>query len=246
MDETLRYIDSYFQNGLGDAEKQRFEKRCQTDEAFADAVAFYIMSREAARQELLAEKGPAWLAAEEPQTAKAAPLAPVRKMFWQRWMAAAAAACVALATVVYYFLFSATPQSFAHTYVQENISRLYHTMDGSMDSLQQGIGAYNSGNYTEALALFSAVYKAHPDNSDALQYAGLSCLRQKKYSEALAQFTELSNKKLVSNPGLFLKAVTLLERNAAGDKGDAKRLLERVRNEKLENHKEAAEWLSKW
>lgn len=246
MDETLHFIDSYFQNGLSEAEKQRFEERCQHEEAFADAVAFYVMSREAAREELLVEKTKAWTGEEERDKARAAPAAPLRKMPFSRWAAYAAAACVTIFIGLYFLYPSATPQSLAHTYVQENLSHIPQTMDGSRDSLQKGIGAYNSGNYTEALALFSALYEGHPDNSEALEYAGRAYLRQKKYNEALAQFTQLANKKLVSNAGLFLKAVTLLERNAAGDKEIAKGLLERVRNEKLENGKEAAEWLRKW
>lgn len=244
MDETLHYIDSYFQNGLSETEKGRFEERCQQDEAFAGAVAFYVMSREAARQELLEQKAKAWTDSDEAANANVKP-APVRTIFWRRWAAAAAAACVALATGAYYLLFSVSTQRLAHHYIQDSLSHIGHTMDGSTDSLQQGITDYNSGNYTEAAAVFTALYKSHPDNNEALENAGIAYLRQKAYDQALAQFTELSNKKLVSNRGLFLKAVTLLDRNAAGDKEAAKPLLEKVRDEKLDGNQQAADWLDK-
>lgn len=245
MNETLHYIDTYFQNGLGDAEKGRFEERCQTDEAFAEAVAFYIMSREAARQELLAQKAKAW-AGEEGEKASVAPAAPVRRIAFSRWAGYAAAACVTVFVGLYFLYPSATPPRLAHAYVQDSLSTLSHTMDGSTDSLQQGITAYNGGNYAEAVTLFTALYKSDPNNIDALENAGVVYLKQKDYDQALARFTELAGKKLWINRGLFLKAVTFLERNAAGDKEAAKRLLEQVRDEKLEGSGKATEWLNKW
>ena len=51
---------------------------------------------------------------------------------------------------------------------------------------------------------------------------------------------------MLSNPGLFYKAVTLLKRNKEGDVKQAKELLEQVVKEHLDNSKEAAEWLKKF
>jgi hypothetical protein len=45
---------------------------------------------------------------------------------------------------------------------------------------------------------------------------------------------------------LFLKAVTLMQRNKQGDKEKAKQLLEQVKDQNLEGSKEAEEWLRKW
>ena len=49
-----------------------------------------------------------------------------------------------------------------------------------------------------------------------------------------------------SNPGMFLKAVTLLMRNEQDDKAQAKLLLEQVVNKNEEGSKTALEWLKKW
>lgn len=246
MNEALDYIDRYFQKGLTEAEAKDFEGRCQTDEDFADTVAFYIMSRQAAKEKLVEEKASVWPANERPPETNVVPMAPVRRQPFKLWISYAAAACVLLLIGLFFLFPKSTPQSLAHVYVQKNLSQIGHTMDGATDSMQKGISAYNDGKYAEALALFTALYKANPDNNDALEYAGRSCLKQKNYEEALALFTELANKKLVSNRGPFLKAVTLLERNAAGDKEAAKKLLERVRNEELEGSNQAADWLNKW
>lgn len=246
MNETLDYIDAYFQKQLSEAEKDRFEERCVRDEDFAADVAFYISSREAVRQKLLEEKTKAWSAEEGAGDGKVVAMGPARQKPFARWLAYAAAACVTIFIGLYFLYPSATPQTLAHAYVKETLSHLDHTMDGSRDSLQQGITAYNDGRYDEALALFAGVYKAHPDNSDALQYAGRVYLQQKAYDKALAQFGELSGKKLFSNWGPFLTAVTLLDRNRAGDKEAAKALLEQVRDQHLDGEKEAGEWLRRW
>ncbi len=55
MPDNLEYIESYFQQVLNAEEKQAFEKKCETDEAFAKEVAFYIVTRETLREDLLAK-----------------------------------------------------------------------------------------------------------------------------------------------------------------------------------------------
>jgi tetratricopeptide (TPR) repeat protein len=154
--------------------------------------------------------------------------------------------CLAVA-LVYFFTSSDTPQKFADNYIKNNYSQLSQNMDASTDSLQQGIAAYNKKDYDKALLLFQNVYNTHPDNSDAKKYIGFVHLVRKDYDKALVHFDELAQKKgLFSNPGLFLKALTLLERNKENDKATAKKLLEQVMQENLEGKKEAEDWLKKW
>lgn len=65
------------------------------------------------------------------------------------------------------------------------------------------------------------------------KFIGLVYLVTNNYDKVLQQFEELATRKdLYRNPGLFLKAVTLLNRNREGDKAQAKGLLERVVNER--------------
>ena len=120
-------------------------------------------------------------------------------------------------------------------------------MDASHDSIQVGIAAYNDKEYDKALELFEGVENNDPSNSDAKKYAGLAYLQKKEYDKAVQQFTALANMQgLFSNQGDFLKAVTLIERNKAGDKNDAQKLLQKVVNEKEDDQDKAAELLKKF
>lgn len=178
----------------------------------------------------------------------AAKVVPMRSPWkWYR-MAMSAAAVLVLVLTAYFFLIQkpSHPRQLAHLYVTEELSQLSLTMDGGKDSLQQGMAAYNNKEYARALEIFNALYKTHPENTDALKNAGITYLTTGKYSQALACFDELAAKKdLFSNPGLFLKAVTLMERNEGDDVQKAELLLKRVIDEKQEGSVEAARWLKK-
>lgn len=254
MSKSLEYIEAYFEKKLSIQEKQIFEDRCMQDTNFAGEVAFYISSRKAIRQKLLEHKRNQWSVIEtntdinEPGADTALPSdpAPVKKMAFRKWMPYVAAASMLLAVATYSFYSQETTHQLAKGYVK-TLTHIDQNM-GSADSLQQGINAYNNGDYDSALYLFQNVYKAYPDHSDAKKYIGLVYLMKEDYDKALIHFDELSQRKdLLSNPGVFLKAVTLLKRNKQGDKETAKVLLEQVvQNDKLEHRKEAAEWLGKW
>ena len=124
---------------------------------------------------------------------------------------------------------------------------LSQTMDASHDSLQTGIAAYNNKDYKKALVYFVGVEKNDAQNSDAKTYAGLAYLQSADYDNAINEFDELSNmKELFSNPGDFLKAISLLQRNKPGDKEVAKKLLQKVVTEKEEGNEKAAEWLKRF
>jgi len=247
MNENLEFIEAYFENKLDDSQKEIFERRCARDEDFAGEVAFYITSREAIRQSLLEQKNQLWTNTEADSARSASNnIAPVKKINFRKWLPYAAAACLLLAVAAYFFNRTETPQQLANKYVQRALISISQTMDGSKDSLQKGISFYNRGEYDSALYLFQNIYQAHPDEANAKEYSGRAYLMKKNYDEALMHFDELAKKKLFSNPGIFLKAVTLLERNKKGDKEAAKELLEQVRDQHLEGAREAAEWLRLW
>lgn len=163
-------------------------------------------------------------------------------------VAMSAAAVLALVLTAY-FVFTyigASSTQLANQYVKKELIHLSLTMDGAKDSLQQGIAAYNDKDYAKAIQLFEAIYKNHPENSDALKYMGMAYLVTDEHNKAFQLFTELAAKKeLFSNPGLFLKAVTLLQRNQPGDKEQARQLLQQVIDEKAEGSKDAERWLKK-
>lgn len=241
MSEHLEYIDAYFQKQLSEAEREQFEQRCVSDEKFAGEVAFYINSRSALNEMLLEQKKSRWagLAVKESE-------APVRKITFKKWLPYAAAACIVLALVVTPLLKSRSPQQLADNYTSKHLMAISQTMDGSRDSLQLGIQAYNKKEYEKALPYFTGVYNVHPDNSDALRYAGQTQLMQGKFDEAIASFDALSKKQTYSNPGLFLKAIALLKRNHGDDVKEARLILEKVVDQNLDGSKEASEWLKNW
>jgi tetratricopeptide (TPR) repeat protein len=209
-------------------------------------VAFYISQRRALKEELLRQKRAAWTEGEARDGLNARP-APVRKLFTRRWLLYPAAASVLLAVVLYLTLYSSSPRTLAKDYIDRQYGQLSHTMDGGADAMQQGITAYNSGDYKSALPLFQIDYAIHPENKDALKYQGIVYLRTGDCDKALQEFEELARTPgLISNPGLFLEAVTLLQRNAPGDKEKAKEWLTAVVQQQLDGSKEAAAWLKKF
>jgi tetratricopeptide (TPR) repeat protein len=239
MTDSFENIEAYFEGRSSNEEKQLFEDRCARDEAFAKDVAFYIATREALREELLTRKKAEW------QT-----LVPAKNSIPSiriLYIAATAAAMIVIIFCLYLVARPSGPRQLATSYLENNFSRLRQTMNGSMDSLQHGISAYNDKDYPKAIALFTAFARSHPGNSKALEYSGLAYLRLKDYDKALEQFYELAKiPGLFSNPGLFLQAVTLLYRDAAGDRPAAKALLQEVVRQQLEGAKEAADWLTKF
>jgi tetratricopeptide (TPR) repeat protein len=247
MNNTLEYIESYFQQRLNEEERRSFETKCEQDEAFAEEVAFYITARQALREELLQQKEAQWK--EENVSEEDIPeIAPAKRSIFRSWLPYAAAACLVLAASVYLFEATISPQKFANNYVTKNYSQLSQTMDGDLkDSLQRGIASYNNKEYDKALQMFEGIEKQDPGNSDAKKYAGLAYLQMKNYDKALEQFSDLANMKdLFSNSGDFLKAITLLERNKPRDKEEAQTLLQKVVNENEDGSNDAKELLKKF
>ncbi len=242
MSDLLEYIESYFQKQLSDTEEKEFTERCIHDKEFADEVAFYINFMEASREKLLDQKMQEW-PADNKKANDIQPLVPLKKINFRKWLPYAAAACLVLAFIGYSLFTRESSSDLAHRYVQKNYAELSNSMSGSTDSIASGISAYNNKDYNKAIFIFKKVYNADPGNSDVKKYIGLSYLMLKDYDKALEQFDELAAKKIYSNPGLFLKAVTLLERNSKGDKEAARRLLEEVDAKQLEGNAEAHGWL---
>lgn len=238
MNDSTDYIDSYFTGRCTDIEKQQFEDRCVHDQAFAREVALYIQSRQVVKEELLAAKRAAWQQNSPPNRTTL-----VRTLY----LASAAAAAIILLFAVYLFTKPQGPSQLAGNYLRTHYGHLSQTLDGTRDSLAQGITAYNNKQFTHALDLFTALAINHPRNTDARLYGGLTYLRLENYDQALHQFDTLANTpSLYSNPGPFLKAVTLLQRNAAGDRETARKILQDVVRGNLDGSQEAAAWLKKF
>ncbi len=244
---NIEYIEAYFNQQLSGERKKEFERRVITDAVFAEEVAFYLSSKEAAAGEIAKEKekfkGIYAQYKHGNHTSGQRP-ALVRK-FWP-WVAAAAM----LAGIIFSWnawLKPASPHNLAEKYVKENFQALPVKMDSKQDSLQQGLILYNEGLLAEALEQFETIIQNDTTFSSAKKYAGIVALRLGQYDKALNYFSQLENYPgLYANPGKFYKALTLLKRNGPGDKPQGKNLLEQVLQDGLEGKETAKEWLNKW
>ncbi|HXO73744.1 MAG TPA: hypothetical protein VN824_00915, partial [Puia sp.] len=121
-----------------------------------------------------------------------------------------------------------SPQQLADRYTKEHLLHISQRMGGHPnDSLQLAANAYNDGQYNKALPLLDGLINNDSLNTAALNLSGRTYLMTKQFDKALLRFESLARKKgSFSNPGKFLQAVTLLQRNRTGDVLHAKQLLQ--------------------
>ncbi len=238
----FEYIDAFFTGALNAEEAGQFEKRIASDPAFAEEVAFYISALQAIREEQAAERENRFREIYR-QTA-GAEKTPVRRL----WTYIGAAALVAgIVFSLYIFMRPAPVKQLADRYIGQQLQTLGVTMASREDSMQKGLVLYNQGKFPEALQQFEQIIQSDSANFTARKYAGLACLRLRHYDKALQYFRQLENYPgLYANPALFYQALTLMERNQAGDDARAKALLKQVVDQDLEGKQTAQDWLKKW
>ncbi|WP_420147732.1 hypothetical protein, partial [Spirosoma sp.] len=236
MKTDLETIENYLTGQLSSEERTQFEATLRNDPDVANAMAFYLVTKQTALQEAREQRRQE-LDALRKQNVPARPLqsAPIR------WVAAAS--LVLLLGLGWYFLFptesTAVASHLADEYVTENFMQLPTTMDGMADSLKIGAEQFNLGKLAEADAVFQAILSRQPDNDSALKYAGIVSLRQGNYDKAITSFHQLSQQTdLVANPGTFYEAIALLKRGQKSDESKAKQLLEEVVSKNLEGKRE--------
>lgn len=178
------------------------------------------------------------------QEKKSATIPLFSRKYLKLYVLSAAAIAVFVLSFFIFFASKKDVNTLAINYYHDNLQQLSQTMGNSDDSLQLGIAAYNNSEFEKALSYFENVSKTHPENSDAKKYTGLSYLAKRDFENALKEFEALAQMpNLYSNPGLFLKAITLLMRNQNGDRQSARKILEQLANENEEGSKESKEWL---
>ncbi len=252
----LENIDKYLHNEMSDEEQLQFELELANDAELASVFNVYrtveteTRNDEKYKSNELALKGSIKKLNEvyfKTQVKQPGKIIQMKKRKLYKMIGAIAASIIVI--VCCYFLFFTDKQNgqqLAKNYINSELIQISPKMDGAADNLQKGIDAYNSKDYTTALALFKQVANSQPQNSQAKKYTGLVYLVTNKYDKALETFDELAAMQgLYSNPGMFLKAVTLLKRDNEGDKEKAKQLLQQVVNENAEGSNEASQWLEK-
>lgn len=255
--ENLETIENYVNDQLSADERMRFETALRTDPAVADALKFYVVAKETARQQARQaheerEQRRAELDAlrrsHSPKTFADMPTDTRPRPTWSapvRW--AAAASVVLLMGLGWVFLRGAgggtDAVQMADAYVTTNYGQLSTAMSGGpADRLKQGVELYNRQQFAEAEPVFAQLLTEQPDNDRALKYAGLVAYRLKNYDQAVERFSRLNRRTdLLDTSGPFLEALARIQRNQPIDKEPVKNLLQRVIRENLEGKAEAKE-----
>jgi tetratricopeptide (TPR) repeat protein len=235
----LEYIENYFSNKLSHDDKQAFEERCESDRTFAEAVSFYILTREQVHEALIDQKKNQFLTQYQELSRNNAG-SERRGRTWFYF----AAACIFLAIAFLTFFQTASPQQLADAYIDENLTLLSTTMSGETDSLALGIGAFNKKDFKTAEIIFRSLGQNEALAPETTKYLGITYLVNGEYTQAIEQFNKLiSFTTLYANPGKFYLALTLMKRGKEGDEAEAKKLLRDVETQKLPGYKEASIWM---
>jgi tetratricopeptide (TPR) repeat protein len=252
MSQRLEHIENYFQGTLSAVEAREFEKTIQGDPDFASEVAFYMSSVAIVKDQLHAEKkirfrqiydSSKMVVADHlaPSTTKGA----VIRRIWK--YAVAAAVFSAVLVSAYLYTAKTTPVELADQYISKEFKVLGVHMGTTSDSMDLGRRFNDAGRYSEALIIFENIAKQYPTDVKAREYAGIAALQLKNYDKALLHFKDLATVPgLVSNPGNFYTAITLMKRNQAGDNDQAKAILQNVVKNKEANSEIAEAWLKNW
>ncbi|HSZ87068.1 MAG TPA: tetratricopeptide repeat protein [Puia sp.] len=241
--ENLDYIESYFKNELPAEEKTQFEQKIINDKNFAEEVAFYCSATQIIKNELNADKKNRFKEIYQQKNIPHQSKGIVRKI-WT--FSAAAAAIIAIVFGWHFFAKPVSTQQLADEYIKQHFQTLGVSMSSRQDSIETGKSLYNDGKLPEALQQFEKSINTNGESFEAKEYAGIVSLKLKNYDKALAYFSQIENDTVFSNPSKMYKAITLMERNNAGDKEQAKELLQQIIQNNLDEKETAEQWLKKW
>src|SRR4051812_10931885 len=150
MQNTWEYIENYFTQAMSSEDRKNFEVRIEQDTSFAKEVAFYLTARSAVREVLMEDRQNAFAEREGATTNPVIEPAPVRRILIRKWLPYAAAACLILFVSLYLMFKNPAPEQLAASYIHDTYNHLSLLMDASRDSMQLGMVAYNSQQYSVA------------------------------------------------------------------------------------------------
>lgn len=241
--EEQAYIAAYFEGTLPEEEKTAFEERCLNDPLFAREVADYVMMRDALRQELHQQKHQRFAELYQEMQAGTATRHPyfgIKNLVWY------AAACIALIATWLVFFTNTPPKDLANAYAATHFKQLGVTMGaGEQERMQQGIAAFNNRHFTEASNIFKTLSKDSSLKAEAVKNLGITQLMAGDYTGAVDSFDALARMDLFTNPGLFYKAIALMQRSGPADTEAARKCLKEVVEQDLPGKSEAEDWLKK-
>ena len=241
MTTQLTFIDDYFTGSLSAGEKADFEKKLQSDPAFADEVGFYLSSMAVSRESGGQEKKQRFKALYSIKGNETT--ARVIQFQWLR--PAMAVAAVLLVVLLAWTLFLKPPSvtQMADQYIKTELNSFGSTM-GPVNNMEEVKGLYNNGKFGEAMAKLTDMLKEKPGDAETIKLAGIVSLQLENYDQALGYFKWLAEQKgYYDNPGELYQALTLMKRNLPGDKQKAKTLLQDVVKQNLTGKETAQQWL---
>jgi len=244
IDDKMQYIDDFFEGRMSGDEISRFEEKINSDPSFAADVAFYLSSKQVAREMAAEEKKKRFKELYtstnghdvEVKTGK------VRQIRYAMYSALAAAVITAILWIA--IRSNNSPTDYANRYIKDHHSMISVTM-GKEGEIQKAADLYNKGQYTAALTAFENIIGKDSTLFYPLEYAGLAALRIPDYEKALRYFSRLEKFHAYSNPAVILQAITLMKRNQPGDKQEAKALLKKVADQNLDGKEDAENLLKK-
>ena len=241
MENSLRYIEDYFEGQLSAEDRQVFERRCEFDPAFAREVAMYLNMRSALRAAYYENKKKDFESFAKNQSGAAGRrMLSVPVFVWISGIAAT----ITIAAAVLFFFGEPNPQQLATTYIEQNLETISVTMGVEQDSLAIGVNAYNDQDFDRAEKIFTNLLKYPSVKFNGMKYLGMVALAKGDYESALEHFERLSQYEgMHANPGMFYKAVTLMKRSEPQDIEEAKKILATVVRDQMAGHKEAERWL---
>ncbi len=235
MEEEFLYIDRFFNEELNENERNEFEQRCETDIVFAEEVASYLKVKYGFKK-IYQEKRKADF--EKIRKNYKEPILVIQRR--NVWLAAASVAFFCL--IGWWYMSNSKPdlEQLADEYMQENFASISSTMTSEKDKLQEGIGLFNTGKLEAANVIFDSL--AAQNNAEALKYAGIAYLRLNLYDKAIKRFEALEKQPLKINSGMFYHAIALLKRKQGNDLIEAKKRLEKIKNQKQDGWQEIEKW----
>jgi tetratricopeptide (TPR) repeat protein len=242
--DNLEYIDNYFKAEGIPGQKEEFDRRILENAVFAEDVAFYLGSIQAARSEQVSDSKKRFREIYKENDSNRV-VKPVRRL----WPYIAAAAVVSGIIFGLYFLFNPATSTtqLADQYIKKHFATLGVKMSSTEDNMQKGLRLYNEGNLPGALQQFELILQSDTADFTAKENAGITSLSMGQYDKALDYFNKLEKYAAnYSNPAKFYEALTLIKRNRAGDRQQAKQLLQQVVENDLEGKEDAVKWLEKW
>ena len=249
MANEMENIDRYVSGHMSAEERQAFERRIVEDPDLANEVAFHLSALAAARDSADESRKARFRTIYEEENGQQNGRATGKVMalsgFRRALTAAAILLVVGLAWV--FFLRPASPHILAQEYIKKELTRTGVNMGNDQDVLTPARTMFNAGDLTGTAKYLDSLLHKEPDNADANRFSGVVSLRQGDHDKALGRFRRLAALPgLYANPGQFLEAVTLLDRDASGDREKAREALMKVMKDGLGGKEWADKWLKKF